>query len=206
MRREERGEMKEVGSIIEHIQNISKNTIVKRIAEESILVLFLACIFNTALNVSHEEEKTEMAKDTVIPEHYVMLHSTSIEAEQEEIRNEIFYGEIEEVALIVQAESGNQDELGKRYVADVVWNRVDDKDFPDKPLDVIYQIDPIQFATTVNGAMGKAGYTITDDVFQIALEEQENRTNSEIVYFRTGKYSDSGTPAFKYGDHYFSTK
>lgn len=198
--------MKEVGSIIEHIQNISKNTIVKRIAEESILVLFLACIFNVALNVSHEEEKTEMAQDTVIPEHYVMLHSTSIEAEQEEIRNEVFYGEVEEVALIVQAEAGNQDELGKRYVADVVWNRVDDKDFPDKPLDVIYQIDPVQFATTVNGAMGKAGYTITDDVFQIALEEQESRTNSEIVYFRTGKYSDSGTPAFKHGDHYFSTK
>lgn len=198
--------MKEVGSIIEHIQNILKNTIVKRIVEESILVLFLACIFNTALNVSHEEEKTEMAQDTVIPEHYVMLHSTSIEAEQDEIRNEIFYGEVEEVALIVQAEAGNQDELGKRYVADVVWNRVDDKDFPDKPLDVIYQIDPIQFATTVNGTMGKAGYTITDDVFQIALEEQESRTNSEIVYFRTGKYSDSGTPAFKYGDHYFSTK
>lgn len=198
--------MKEVESIIEHIRNISENTIVKRIAEETVLVLFLACIFNTALNVSHEEETTEMAQDTVIPEQYIMLHSTSIEAEQEEIRNEIFYGEIEEVALIVQAESGNQDELGKRYVADVIWNRVDDKAFPDKPLDVIYQIDPIQFATTVNGAMGKAGYEIDETVFQIVLEEYEKRTNSDIIYFRTGQYSSCGTPAFKYGDHYFSTK
>ena len=147
-----------------------------------------------------------MAEDTVLPERYVMLHSTSADDEQEEIRNEIYYGEIEEVALIVQAEAGNQDELGKRYVADVIWNRVDDKDFPDKPLDVIYQIDPVQFATTVDGAIERAGYTVTEEDFQIALEERESRTNSEIIYFRTDRYSDSGTTAFKYGDHYFSTK
>ena len=206
MRRDEGEEMKEVGSIIEHIRNISENTIVKRIAEEIILVLFLVCLCSVVMNVVHEEEKLKMAEDTILPERYVMLHSTSVDAEIDEIRNEIYYGEIEEVALIVQAEAGNQDELGKRYVADVIWNRVDDKDFPDKPLDVIYQINPVQFATTVNGAMGKAVYTITEEVFQIALEERENRTNSEIMYFRTDRYSDSGTPAFKHGDHYFSTK
>lgn len=197
--------MKEVKNITEHIRNISENTIVKRIAEETVLVLFLACISNVAVNVSHEEETTEMAQDTVIPEQYIMLHSTSIEAEQEEIRNEIFYGEVEEVAIIVQAEAGNQDELGKRYVADVIWNRVDTDEFPDAVREVIYQMDPVQFSTTVNGAMGMAGYTITDDVFQIALEEYGNRTNSEIVYFRTDKYGD-GTPAFKHGAHYFSTR
>lgn len=157
-------------------------------------------------NVQHDTEILYKAEDTVLPERYVMLHSISADAEIDEIRNEIYYGEIEEVALIVQAEAGNQDELGKRYVADVIWNRVDDTDFPDKPLDVIYQIDPVQFATTVNGAMGKAGYTVTEEDFQIALEERESRTNSEIIYFRTDRYSDSGTPAFKYGDHYFSTK
>lgn len=133
------------------------------------------------------------------------LETFSFMDEQEEIRNEIFYGEAEEVALIVQAEAGNQDELGKRYIADVIWNRVESDEFPDKPGDVIYQMDPVQFATTVNGAMGKAGYEIDEDTFYIVLDEYENRTNSEIIYFRTGHYG-SGTPAFKYGAHYFSTR
>ena len=161
-----------------------------------------------AENISYvkENEQKEQIIDTVTVEKYNLICHSDFNIEQEEIRNEIYYGEIEEVALIIQAESGNQDELGKRYVADVVWNRVDNEDFPDKPLDVIYQIDPIQFATTVNGAMGKAGYTVTDDVFQIALEERENRTNAEIIYFRTDHYSECGHPAFKHGDHYFSTK
>lgn len=179
----------------------------KRIVEEVILVCFLLVMIVCSRSVEEVTETIKKAyyiEQTDIP-HRIVNHTT-LEEEQEEIRNEIYYGEIEEVALIVQAEAGNQDELGKRYVADVIWNRVDDKDFPDKTLDVIYQIDPVQFATTVNGAMGKAGYTITEEVFQIALEERERRTNSEIMYFRTDRYSDSGTSAFKHGDHYFSTK
>ncbi len=71
-----------------------------------------------------------------------MLHSTYDKEEQDDIRNEIFYGELEEVALLVQAEAGNQDELGKRYVADVIWNRVDTDEFPDAVREVIYQMDP----------------------------------------------------------------
>ena len=169
----------------------------KKVVEEFLLFSFLAVFI---LN-----EKKEQIIDTVTAEKYNLIYHSDFNIEQEEIRNEIYYGEIEEVALLIQAEAGNQDELGKRYVADVIWNRVDDKDFPDTPLDVIYQIDPVQFATTVNGAMGKAGYTITEEVFQIALEERESRTNSEIVYFRTDEYG-TGTSAFKYGDHYFSTK
>lgn len=180
----------------------------KKVVEEFLLFSFLAVFILNAKNIQYvkENEQKEQIIDTVTVEKYNLIYHSDFNIEQEEIRNEIYYGEIEEVALIVQAEAGNQDELGKRYVADVIWNRVDDKDFPDKPIDVIYQIDPVQFATTVNGAMGKAGYTITEEVFQIALEERENRTNSEIIYFRTDRYSNSGTPAFKHGDHYFSTK
>ena len=178
---------------------------VKVFVEEIALASFLTVMYIANRNVQTTVEKTSQATIIDTDVQYKTLTHSEYLIEQEEIRNEIFYGELEEVALVVQAESGNQDELGKRYVADVIWNRVDDKDFPDTPLDVIYQIDPVQFATTVNGAMGKAGYTITEEVFQIALEERESRTNSEIVYFRTDEYG-TGTSAFKYGDHYFSTK
>lgn len=178
--------------------------------EKRLLGIILSCalladVISVSMNVSQTTENVEQAQDTIVPEIFPILHSTYDKDEQEAIRDEIFYGEIEEVALIVQAEAGNQDELGKRYVADCILNRVDDKDFPDKVADVIYQMDPIQFATTVNGAMGKAGYDITEEVFQIALEEYDNRTNKDIIYFRTDRYG-CGTPAFKYGDHYFSAK
>lgn len=214
MRRDEEGEMKEVGSTTEHIQSILKSiintTILKRALEISILAVFLAVLIINSRN-------TKSLKDIVIPaqniktsnrmpEHYEVLDTISIDEMQEEIRNEIFYGELEQLAILVQAEAGNQDELGQRYVADCVLNRVDDKDFPDKIEDVIYQMDPVQFATTVNGAMGKAGYDVKEETFNLVLEEYESRKDSRIIYFRTDKFSECGHPAFKYGDHYFSTK
>lgn len=181
----------------------------KRIAEIIILASFLAIFIVTDRNSASDIKTTETElniTDTTQVECTKLLKHITLESEQEAIRNEIYYGELEEIALVVQAEAGNQDELGKRYVADVVFNRIDSKDFPDTALDVIYQIEPVQFVTTVDGAMGKAGYTISEDVFQIVLEEAEKRTNSDIIYFKTEGYHECGTPAFEHGDHFFSTK
>lgn len=210
MRREEEGEMKEVGSIIKHTQIILKIIIrhIKQVIEITILALFLAVLLINSRD-------TKSLKDTVIPvqtikisnnvpEHYEVLDTIDVSEMQEEIRNEIFYGELEQVAILVQAEAGNQDELGKRYVADVVLNRLDDPDFPDTVEDVLKQDK--QFACILDGNYNKAEWTVTEDCFDIALEEYESRKDHTIIYFRTDRYSDSGIPAFKHGDHYFSTK
>lgn len=174
----------------------------KIIAEITILLLFLMCMFNISSVSKADTENTEKAQNTVTPEHHRII-DTVIPDEQEEIRNEIFYGELEELAILVQAEAGNQDELGKRYVADCVLNRLDSDKFPDKLHDVIFQLNPTQFSSTIDGNYAKAEWTVTEDCFQIALDEYVDRTNSEIKYFRTERYGD-GIPAFKYGDHYFS--
>ena len=117
------------------------------------------------------------------------------------------YGEIELLAQLIEAEAGNQDELGKRYVADVPLNRIDDPDYPDKMEDVIFQKNPVQFSCTVDGNFEKAGWSISAESFRVAYEEYTGeRANTEIIYSRTERYSDSGTPAFKHDDHYFSTK
>lgn len=185
--------------------SITYSTMLKRIVEISVLASFLAFVILNSRNSQDTNETAIQAKETIVPECCTILHSTKTD-EQEEIRNEIFYGELEELAILVQAESGNQDELGKRYVADCVLNRVDDKAFPDTIHDVIYQINPTQFSTVTDGSYEKAEYSVTEDCFQIVLDEYENRTDSEIIYFRTDKYSDSGHKAFKHGDHYFSTR
>lgn len=135
---------------------------------------------------------------------YVQLHST-YGNEQEDIYNEIFYGELEELAILVQAEAGNQDEYGKRLVADVVLNRVNSPYFPETIHEVIYQENPIQFSSVKDGNYEEACYTVTEEVFQIVYEEYLNISNTEVIYFRTQKYSSSGHPLFKHGAHYFSS-
>lgn len=208
MRRGEEGEMKEVGSIIEHTQIILKIIIrhIKQVVEITILALFLAVLLVNSRN-------TKSLRDIVIPvqnikktndrisENYEIIETLDVSDLQDEIRTEILYGELEQLAILIQAEAGNQDELGKRYVADVVLNRVDDKDFPDTIEEVLKQ--DRQFTCIVDGNYTKAEWTVTEDCFRIVLEEYENRTNSQIHYFRTDRYG-TGTPAFKYGDHYFS--
>jgi len=177
----------------------------KRIAEILVLVSFLAVFYSTNKDVQVQCENVEQAQiiDTQIVEKYTYLHHTTIEIEQEEIRNEIMYGEVELLAILIQAEAGNQDELGKRYVVDVVLNRVDDKRFPDTIEEVINQDK--QFSVIKDGAYDKAEWTVCEDCFTIALDEYTGpRKNTEILYFTSGEYNSSGTPAFKYGSHYFS--
>ena len=181
----------------------------KRIAEMMCLVSFLAIFMMTNTNNQEQIEnsrRTYRIDDTEIVERYKCLSASDYRDGVEEIRNEILYGELEEVTLAVQAEAGNQDDLGKRYVADVLFNRVDDPDFPDNIHDVIYQSNPVQFAVTVDGAIERAGYTVDEKTFQLVLDEYFNRSEEKVIYFRTDHYSECGTPAFKHGDHYFSTK
>ena len=165
--------------------------------------LVLLVFSNTSIELN-ENEQVEIVETQpiVLPQPPVI---EEFEDEEEEILEEIRAGEIELLALIVYAEAGNQDELGKRYVADVIMNRVNSEHFPDTVEGVVYQKNPIQFSCTVDGALTKAGYNITEDCFRIAEEEYRKQKNTEIVYFRTKKYHSSGKPAFKHGDHYFST-
>ena len=101
--------------------------------------------------------------------------------------------DVESIAKIIRAEAGNQDEFGKRLVADVVLNRVDSDDFPNTVSEVINQKN--QFAK---------GYYYTEEDLKIAQEETECRIDYQIVYFRTREYHKFGIPAFQHGDHFFS--
>lgn len=175
----------------------------RRFVGVALSFVLLASVFIVSRSTVEVVENVKQAQDTIVPDIYPILHSTYNDDEQEAIRNEIFYGEIELLAQLIQAEAGNQDELGKRYVADVVLNRVDSKDFPDTIEDVIFQMNPVQFSCVIDGNFDKASWTVTEECYTVALEEVEERQNSEILYFSSTKYI-SGTPMFKYGNHYFS--
>ena len=119
---------------------------------------------------------------------------------EEEIEEEIRFGEMELIAQLVMAEAGNQDLTGKRYVADVVLNRVDSDDFPNTVEEVIFQEN--QFSVIENGAFDEAGWTITEECYEAVKLEYEERLNYDILYFSRGpsKYASNH---FKHQDHWF---
>lgn len=109
--------------------------------------------------------------------------------------------EIELLALCVMAEAEGECEYGQRLVIDVVLNRVDDPHFPDTIYDVIYQKN--QFAGMYGDRITRC--YVKDELVQLVEEELENRTNEDVVFFRTGHYHSYGVPALQVGAHYFSS-
>lgn len=113
-----------------------------------------------------------------------------------------YWGELELLALVVEAEAGNQDLTGKRLVVDVVLNRVDCPLFPNTITEVLEQEN--QFTTMWNGAVEKAAWNMQDsDYAAVMLEVTGQRLDTEIMYFTAGSYNKSCTPAYIHGDHYF---
>lgn len=117
----------------------------------------------------------------------------------EDIEEEIWYDSLEYLAMCVEAEAGNQSELGKRLVCDVILNRYYSGSYNN-----FYEVinEKGQFAVVSNGSIE---VTIpTEDTYRIVQEELECRTNTEVMFFRAGQFHSFGTPLFKEGAHYFS--
>lgn len=112
------------------------------------------------------------------------------------------------VARVTEAEAGNQPLIGKKLVADVIYNRVDSEYFPDSVFGVIYQRDPApQFSVCWDGGLDKIGLFLTEidpECLYAAISEYEkiNRIDPAILYFATEPVN--GNNHYKYGDHWFS--
>lgn len=121
----------------------------------------------------------------------------------EDIAEETYYDSLEELAICVEAEAGNQNLTGKRMVVAVILNRVDDPDWPDTISGVIEQ--PYQFASYWNGAMDRVTEP-SEETFQAVRMTLEDRCWTDLYYFTAEGYGEYGTPWKQVGDHYFSKK
>lgn len=106
------------------------------------------------------------------------------------------------IAKLVLAEAEGESEMGKRLVIDTVLNRLESEDFPNTVYDVVYQ--PYHYDPAWDGRIDL--FSELDDAFKLVVDEIHNRTNSEVLYFRTDKFHEFGTPMEQVGNHYFSTK
>ena len=130
----------------------------------------------------------------------VLEHEEEIEETTEAITLEDDQKKI--LAYCTMAEAGNQSEEGKRLVIDVILNRTECIYFPgDTVEDVVFC--PGQFAVVSNRSIFRT--EPTEDIWELIEEELQERTNDEVVFFQLYRYSSSGEPWAKVGDHYFST-
>lgn len=108
--------------------------------------------------------------------------------------------EIDLLTLVTMAEAEGESVEGKRLVIDTILNRVDHSRFPNTIHDVVYQ--PSQFTSMWNGRIDRC--YVRNDIRQLVIEELKNRTNRDVIFFRTDYYCPYGTPLFQVGNHYFS--
>ena len=149
-----------------------------------------------AVGESEETENVEVESDPLVfPDSY-------FNPETEEYREEEFWDDMELLALICVEEAEGESELGKRLVIDSVLNRVDSPNFPNTIWDVVYQANPPQYSCAWDGRLEKVEYN--EYIASLVMDEFNNRTNSDVIYFKTEGYFNHGTPIIHEGHHYFS--
>lgn len=139
------------------------------------------------------EETTEVVTETVTEQ------TPKAEVATTEVAKATL-SDIELLALITMAEAEGTSDLTKRLVIDTILNRVDSPNFPNTIYGVIYQ--PNQFTPMWNGRINRC--EVREDYCQLVREELENRTNSDVLYFRTDHYFNWGTPLVQSDNVYFS--
>lgn len=118
-----------------------------------------------------------------------------------ETGNVVSDADIELIALLTMAEAEGECEKGQRLVIDTVLNRVDNPHFPDNIYDVVYQKN--QYCGMQPPRIDRCW--VKDELVQLVREELENRTDYDVIFFRTERYSDYGVPMFQIEHHYFSS-
>lgn len=171
------------------------------IAISSLTALMMAFATNDT-NLKQQASAKEIITITIEPVEYVTLEQIKQPVHIEKIlETTLTEDEIELIALVTMAEAEGECEEGKRLVIDTILNRLDSEHFPDTVEGVIYQAN--QFTSMWNGRADRC-YP-ADDICQLVREELRSRTNSEVIFFRTGRFSDYGVPIEQVGSHYFSS-
>lgn len=150
--------------------------------------------FSNVIQAAEQVAESKKIKPEPVIEEPV---STAAPVTQTDISEE----EIRLMALITMAEAEAEPELGQRLVIDTILNRKDHEAFPDTVTEVVYQKN--QFECVSNGRADRC--YVKEELVQMVREEIANRTNYDVIFFRTDHYSEYGTPLFRECCHYFSS-
>ena len=176
---------------------------VEYVAETDIIQIVTPVIPKEVLNSKPEKIQVEKTVETTSkPEPMEIPVVEEVEPEPEP-KPEISMSkeDMELIAHMTMAEAEGESEYGQRLVIDTILNRVDSSTFPDSVYGVLYQ--PYQFSSIKDGRFARCH--VKKELYELVVEEVQNRTNYDVIFFRTGHYSEYGTPLFKEGAHYFNS-
>lgn len=159
------------------------------------------CMANDYESISIEPVSNSAPCNMVLNIAYQATEMATSENVISESRKILSEEEIELIALVTMAEAEGECEEGKRLVIDTILNRMDSEYFPDTIREVIYQ--PSQFSSMWNGRVERC--RVREDICLLVKEELEIKTNSDVIFFTAGGYSQYGKPMFQVGNHYFSS-
>ena len=175
---------------------------IEHVAETDIIRVVTPVIPKEALNSKPEKIPVERTVETTPKPDPVEIQGV-IEKPEPEPEPEISMSkdDMKLIAQMTMAEAEGESEYGQRLVIDTILNRVDSSTFPDTVYDVLYQ--PYQFSSIKDGRFARCH--VKKELYELVVEEVHNRTNYDVIFFRTGHYSKYGTPLFKEDSHYFNS-
>ena len=172
----------------------------------SLIIGFFACCFlimGAVYIETHISVEQDVSEEIVTESVYRTTHyeksTENIKVCEKPEEPQFTAEEIDYLCRCVEAEAGNQSDLGKRLVCDVILNRYDNGSY--SSIKAVID-EKNQFEVVSNGSINKV--KVAENTIKLVEEELENRTNSEVLYFRTQHYHTFGTPLFQEDDHYFS--
>ena len=177
---------------------------VEYVAETDIIRVVTPVIPKEVLNPKPEKIQVEKTVETMPKPDPVEIQGVVEKPEPEpEPEPEISMSkeDMKLIAHMTMAEAEGESEYGQRLVIDTILNRVDSSTFPDSVYGVLYQ--PYQFSSIKDGRFARCH--VKKELYELVVEEVQNRTNYDVIFFRTGHYSEYGTPMFKEGAHYFNS-
>ena len=175
---------------------------IEYVAENDIIHIVTPVIPKEVLNSKPEKIPVEKTVETMPKPEPVEIQGV-VEKPEPEPEPEISMSkdDMKLIAQMTMAEAEGESEYGQRLVIDTILNRVDSSTFPDTVYDVLYQ--PYQFSSIKDGRFARCH--VKKELYELVVEEVHNRTNYDVIFFRTGHYSKYGTPLFKEDSHYFNS-
>ena len=173
---------------------------IEYVAETDIIRVVTPVIPKEALNSKLEKIPVEKTVETTPKPKPVDIQGV-VEKQKSEPEISMSKDDMKLIAQMTMAEAEGESEYGQRLVIDTILNRVDSSTFPDTVYDVLYQ--PYQFSSIKDGRFARCH--VKKELYELVVEEVHNRTNYDVIFFRTGHYSKYGTPLFKEDSHYFNS-
>lgn len=157
------------------------------------IAVFTIIIYNKLYPVEEELEdlKAEPIQEEIFTEEVVIVDEAPLEVK------EIIPSDDDIIAMVVMAEAGNQEMLGKVAVATTILNRCD------------YYNLTVETIVTAEGQYVYPYYGIVSEDCYRAVEIARACRDlfpEDMMYFRTFKYHNFGEPYIQIQDHFFSVK